>query len=91
VSRGTSAVLKNRQVFADQNYIQVAIDFPHHTPLADDLKQQNDALGQQFNVHGYPTLLVLYADGNELGRQVGYKPGSGPDAVIAKLKSFNKS
>jgi protein disulfide-isomerase len=74
--------------FADKNYILVTVDFPQQKPLPDDLKQQNDTLGKQFNIDGYPTLIVLDADGKELGRQVGYGPGSGPDAVIAKLKSF---
>ena len=77
--------------FADRNYIQVTVDFPHQKQLPDDLKQQNDTLGKQFSIEGYPTLIVLDADGKELGRQVGYDPGSGADAVIAKLKSFNKS
>jgi thioredoxin-related protein len=77
--------------FADKNYIQVTVDFPQQKQLPDDVKQQNDALGNQFKIDGYPTLIVLDADGKELGRQVGYDPGSGPDAVIAKLKSFNKS
>lgn len=77
--------------FADKNYIEVTVDFPRSKTLPDDVKQQNDALGNQFKIEGYPTLIVLNADGTELGRQVGYDPGSGPDAVIAKLKSFNKS
>ena len=77
--------------FADKNYILVTVDFPQQKQLPDDLKQQNDSLGKQFNIDGYPTLIILDADGKELGRQVGYSPGSGPDAVIAKLKSFNKS
>jgi len=76
--------------FANKNYILVTIDFPHQKPLSDDLKQQNDGLGKQFGIQGFPTLIVLDADGKELGRQTGYNPGSGPDAVIAKLKSFNK-
>jgi thioredoxin-related protein len=77
--------------FANKNYIQVTVDFPQQKQLPDEVKQQNDALGNQFKIDGYPTLIVLDADGKELGRQVGYDPGSGPDAVIAKLKSFNKS
>ena len=77
--------------FADKNYILVTVDFPHQTQLPDALKQQNDALGKQFNIDGFPTLIVLDADGKELGRESGYDPGSGADAVIAKLKSFNKS
>jgi protein disulfide-isomerase len=77
--------------FADKNYILVTLDFPREKKLPNDLKQQNDALDQQFNIQGLPTLIVLDADGKELGRQMGYEPGSGPDAVIAKLKSLNKS
>ena len=77
--------------FADKNYILVTVDFPQQKQLPDDVKQQNDALGKQFKIDGYPTLIVLDADGKELGRQVGYDPGSGPDAVIAKVKSFSKN
>jgi thioredoxin-related protein len=74
--------------FADKNYVGVTLDFPHDKQQSDAEKQQNDALAKQFNVDGFPTLVVITPDGKELGRQVGYDPGSGPDAVIAKLKSF---
>jgi protein disulfide-isomerase len=77
--------------FANANYVMVTVDFPQQKQLPDDLKQQNDALNKQFGIEGFPTLIVLDADGKELGREVGYNPGSGADAVIAKLKSFNKS
>jgi thioredoxin-related protein len=76
--------------FADKNFVLVTVDFPQQKQLPDAVKQQNDALGKQFSIDGYPTLIVLDADGKELGRQVGYDPGSGPDAVIAKLQSFHK-
>ena len=74
--------------FADKNYVAVTLDYPHGTPQSDTVKQQNDALAKQYNIEGFPTLIVLDADGKELGREVGYQPGSGPDAVITKLKSF---
>jgi protein disulfide-isomerase len=74
--------------FADKNYVAVTLDYPHNTPQSDAVKQQNDALAKQYNIEGFPTLIVLSADGKELGRQVGYDPGSGPGAVIAKLKSL---
>jgi thioredoxin-related protein len=74
--------------FADKNYVAVTLDFPHGTTLPPAVKQQNDDLAKQFNIGGFPTLIVLDADGKELGREEGYPPGSGPDAVIAKLKSF---
>jgi protein disulfide-isomerase len=75
--------------FADSKYVMVTVDFPHEAPQPDTIKEQNAALGKQFGIDGFPTLIVLTPDGKELGRQVGYDPGSGPDAVIAKLKSFS--
>ena len=74
--------------FADKNYVGVLLDFPNSKPQSDTVKEQNSTLAKQFNVDGYPTLVVVTPDGKELGRQTGYSPGSGPDAVIAKLKSF---
>jgi protein disulfide-isomerase len=74
--------------FADKNYVAVTLDYPHDTPQSDAVKQQNDALAKQYNIEGFPTLIVVDADGKELGREVGYTPGSGPTAVISKLKSF---
>jgi thioredoxin-related protein len=74
--------------FADKNYVAVTLDYPHNTPQSDAVKQQNDDLAKQFNIEGFPTLIVLSPDGKEIGRQVGYEPGSGPDAVMSKLKSF---
>lgn len=75
--------------FADQTYILVTVDFPHGKQLSDDLKNQNDALNKKFKIDGFPTLIVIDADGKELGRQVGYNPGTGPNAVVSKLKSFD--
>jgi protein disulfide-isomerase len=74
------------QSFADKNFVLVTVDFPHGTDLPADVKKQNAALGQKFGIDGFPTLIVVDPDGKELGRQTGYDPGSGPDAVIAKLQ-----
>jgi thioredoxin-related protein len=74
--------------FADKNYIQVTIDFPRSKDLPADQKEQNENLAKQFKIGGFPTLIVLNPDGTEVGRQEGYQPGSGPDAVVAKLKSL---
>jgi len=79
------------KTFAGQNYILVTVDFPHQKILADNVRRQNASLGQKFDIHSYPTLIVLDATGKELGRQVGYNPGSGPDAVIATLKGFTQN
>ncbi len=76
--------------FAEANYITVTLDFPHETPIAPEVKQQNQELAQKFSVTGYPTLLVLNSDEKELGRLSGYNPGSGPSAVIDGLKPFTQ-
>jgi protein disulfide-isomerase len=75
--------------YAARTYILVKVDFPRAKQLPEEVKNQNDALGKKFGVGGYPTLIVLTPDGREAGRIVGYKPGSGLDAVMAKLRTFN--
>ncbi|MGA3164425.1 MAG: thioredoxin family protein [Verrucomicrobiota bacterium] len=77
------------QEYAAKNVVLVELDYPHKKVQADDLKKANAALKTQFNVHGFPTLLVLDKNGKEIGRQVGYSKG-GPQAFIAKLEGFKK-
>ena len=67
----------------------VVVDFPNKKPQSDALKAANKALGEKYGVNGYPTFVVLNADGKEIGRQVGYAPG-GPEAFIAQLEGFSK-
>jgi protein disulfide-isomerase len=67
----------------------VVVDFPNKKPQSDALKAANKALGEKYKVNGYPTFVVLNAEGKEIGRQVGYAPG-GPEAFIAKLEKFSK-
>ncbi len=76
--------------FAEATYVLVRVDFPRQTTLPDDLKKQNDDLKSQFHVHIYPTLVVLNGDGDEIGRQEGYYPGTTADSEIARLKKINK-
>jgi protein disulfide-isomerase len=67
----------------------VTLDFPNKKPQGDALKTANAALQTKYGVDGFPTFILLNADGKELGRQVGYAPG-GPEAFIAKLEGFGK-
>jgi len=80
---------KNFAAYASQKLELVKLDFPRHTPQNDDLKRANAALARQFGVDGYPTYVLLDADGRELGRQVGYLDG-GPQAFISELDRFSK-
>jgi protein disulfide-isomerase len=74
--------------YANSKLILVKLDFPQHTLQSDDLRRANQALYDQFHVNGFPTYILLTANGNELGRQVGYLEG-GPNAFIAELNGFS--
>ena len=77
------------KTYAAKNVVLVELDFPHKKTQADDLKKANKALKAQYKINGFPSLVVLDADGKEIGRQVGYAKG-GPAAFIAKLEGFKK-
>jgi thioredoxin-related protein len=69
-----------------KDYVLVRVDFPHAQELPPDLKEQNKALAQQYRINGFPTLVELSSSGQEITRQSGYHPGSGPQAYIAQFK-----
>jgi thioredoxin-related protein len=69
-----------------KDYVLVRVDFPRSQELPPDLKKQNKALAQQYRINGFPTLVELSSSGQEIARQSGYHPGSGPQAYIAQFK-----
>jgi thioredoxin-related protein len=75
--------------YANANLVLVVVDFPNNSPQSDELKSANLALQKKYDVEGFPTLVLLNADGKEVGRQLGYEPGS-PEDFITKLKGFSK-
>ncbi|MGH7943133.1 MAG: thioredoxin family protein [Limisphaerales bacterium] len=74
--------------YANNNLELVRVDFPRNTSQSEDLRQANAELARRFNVHGYPTCILLDSSGNELGRQVGYAEG-GPQAFVARFEAFS--
>ena len=77
------------QEFAAKNLVLVELDFPRKKPQSDELKSANKALGEKYNITGYPTFVLLNKDGKEIGRQEGYAPG-GAQAFIDKINGFKK-
>jgi protein disulfide-isomerase len=75
--------------YAKTNLVLVLADFPDKKPQSDALKSANAALQKKYNIEGFPTLLLLDANGKEIGRQLGYE-SDGPEAFIAKLEKFSK-
>jgi thioredoxin-related protein len=74
------------QNFAKEHLVLVVADFPRSTPQSDAIKQQNEKLASQYSVRGFPTVLLLDAEGKELAR-TGYKDG-GAEAYVTHLKQL---
>jgi len=75
--------------YAKQNLILVEADFPQMKKLTHNVQAQNEKLQKQFDIKGFPTVMILDGDGKTLG-QMGYMEG-GPDAFIAKLQEITKT
>ncbi|MFA6287373.1 MAG: thioredoxin family protein [Opitutaceae bacterium] len=74
------------QSYAAKNLILVKLDFPRGIPQSDMLKAQNEQLSQKYQVGGFPTVIVLDAQGKEVGK-LGYQEG-GPGPFIDALKAL---
>ena len=72
--------------YANKNLVLFEADFPRTTKQPDALKMQNQALAKKYSVRGFPTLLLLDAQGNVLA-QTGYQPG-GPEKYVEHLKEL---
>jgi thioredoxin-related protein len=60
--------------FAAKNLVLVEVDFPKNTPQSDAIKKANAALASRFHVSGFPTVVILTPQGQEIAR-TGYQPG----------------
>src|SRR6266566_5192801 len=59
--------------YAKDNLILVEVDFPRQKQQTEELKKANQALQQKYQIQGYPTIVVLDAEGKKLG-ETGYTP-----------------
>ena len=66
----------------------IEVDFPQTKPLPKKKQEKHDALAKQYEIKGFPTVLVFDAAGKKIG-QLGYTEG-GPAAFIAKLEEITK-
>lgn len=70
--------------FAAQRLVLLEVDFPKRTPLPSEQQAANEALARQFNIEGFPTIIVMSPSGKILG-ELGYVSG-GAATFIAELK-----
>ena len=82
------------QDYARENLVLVEVDFPRPggsrwTAQPAELKKQNQELAHQYQVQGFPTIVVLDGDGQKLWQYDGYFP-DGAAAFIAQLEKLRK-
>ncbi len=73
---------------APKQFVLVELDFPHEKELSDDLKKQNKELAEKYNVKGFPTVLLLDAEGEVMAR-TGYREG-GAEEYLKELAELPK-
>jgi thioredoxin-related protein len=61
---------------ADEKLVKVVFDFPRkpENQLPAEETQYNNENAQKFYIEGFPTVIILDKNGNELKRWVGYMP-----------------
>jgi len=74
------------KAYAREKLILVKLDFPRSIPQSAQVKARNQKLSEQYQIEGYPTIVILDSNGNAVGR-LGYQPG-GPRPFIGELKKF---
>ena len=74
--------------YAGKHLVLLLLDYPRSKPQTDEVKRQNRELAEQFGIEGYPTVVLLDANGKELAR-TGYQRG-GAEAYVEHLKKLLK-
>jgi thioredoxin-related protein len=76
--------------YAQQHLELVEVDFPHAKSLPADVTKQNEGLQKEYAIEGFPTIVILNADGKKVGEFEGYQEG-GAQAFIDQLAKLPKS
>ena len=73
--------------YAKKNLVLVEVDFPRRKKLSPAQTKANEALSEKYDIEGFPTIVLLGADGKLLGK-TSYAPN--PTAFIAELEKLRK-
>jgi thioredoxin-related protein len=75
--------------YAEKHLVLVEIDFPRRKVLPPKIVKQNERLEKQYNIDGYPAVILLDPNGKSLGRLDGYNGENAAD-VIAWIEKLGK-
>lgn len=78
----------DREVFSQKAFLKYAkrdlvllkLDFPQRKKLSEALQKQNMELAKKFGIRGFPTIVIVDAEGKELAR-TGYQRGGAKNYV----------
>jgi len=74
------------KAYAQESLVLLLVDFPRRQPLPEAQQRQNTALAEKLGVQGFPTVVLLDAEGRELAR-TGYREG-GAEAYVRHLREL---
>lgn len=74
------------KAYAANSLVLVELDFPRAKKQSAEIKAQNKALAKKYSIRGYPTILLLTAEG-ELIERTGYQRG-GAANYVAHIKEI---
>jgi thioredoxin-related protein len=75
--------------YTSKNLVLLTIDFPRAKQQPANVKLQNQGLASQYQVQGFPTIVVLNGEGRKVWEYPGYFP-DGASAFIAELEKARK-
>lgn len=76
------------QEYAKKHLVLLELDFPRKKKLPAKEAEKNEKLSEEFKVEGFPTIILMDAQGKEIGR-TGYQEG-GPAKYVEHLKGLLK-
>ncbi|MGJ8697463.1 MAG: thioredoxin family protein [Verrucomicrobiaceae bacterium] len=59
---------------AKKDFVLVELDYPRKKELDPKLKEQNDELAKKYKIRGFPTILLMDAEGKVFKRAMGNHP-----------------
>jgi protein disulfide-isomerase len=72
--------------FADESLVLVKLDFPRAKEQSEATVAQNEALAERFGIRGFPTIVLLSPEGEEIAR-TGFRRG-GAASYVQHLRSL---
>jgi protein disulfide-isomerase len=75
--------------YANKNLVLLEIDFPRRKEQSAAMRTQNQRLGSEYQIQGFPTVVILNGDGRKVWEYEGYF-ADGPQAFIAELEKLRK-